>query len=401
MSIRTDFLIIGGGVIAFTLALNLRKLFPSEKITIIEKETKIAKHGSGRNSGVLHAGFYYSADSLKAQFTRDGNLKWQNYCEEHKLKINKCGKLIVAKNESELSGLKELKKRGENNSVPLDFISEKEAKEIEPRVKTYQQALWSPTTASVDPSETMQQLVKNLKQEKITLMMGEEFYDYQDQQIITNKNKYICGYIINAAGLYADKIANKFNFSNNYKIIPFKGLYLYLKKQAYQPRTNIYPVPNLEHPFLGVHYTLTSSGQAKIGPTSTPAFWRENYKGLDNFNLNEFIEIISKETSLFIKNSFGFRNLALKEMRKYLKSNMIKDAALMLDNVKKEDFAEWGKPGIRAQLINLKNNKLEMDFIYEGDSKSFHILNAVSPAYTCSWSFTEFLSKKIKTLCSK
>lgn len=395
---KVDFLIIGGGVIAFTLALHLRKLYQKERIVILEKEENIAMHGSGRNSGVLHAGFYYTADSLKAKFTREGNIAWHKYYEEKGLRINKCGKLVIAKNEQEIEGLKELKRRGDINNVPLELITEKEAKEIEPNVKTTGYALWSETTSAVDPKEAMQQLLRDLLIAQIDVRLGEKFEQFQDGLVKTNKAYYEAGYIINAAGLYADKIAKQFGFAKDYCIIPFKGLYLYQEDSAYKPRTNIYPVPNLDHPFLGVHYTLTVDGKAKIGPTSMPAFWRENYQGLDNFNMSEFVEIILKEADLFMRNSFGFRDLAFKEMRKYLRANMVKDASSMLEDVKLSDYKKWGKPGIRAQLIDLKKKKLEMDFIYEGDKKSFHILNAVSPAFTCSWSFSLFLSEQINKL---
>ncbi|MBE9594532.1 MAG: FAD-dependent oxidoreductase, partial [Proteobacteria bacterium] len=147
----SDFLVIGGGVIGISVARELRKRFSDSRVTLIEKEQRCAEHASGRNSGVLHAGFYYSADSLKAKFTREGNRLLREYCEYKKIPVNKCGKLVVTKDASELLSLDELLKRGRNNRVVLEEITAEEAQNIEPRVLTYERAIFSPTTCSVDP----------------------------------------------------------------------------------------------------------------------------------------------------------------------------------------------------------------------------------------------------------
>src|SRR3989344_802671 len=160
-TLKVDTLIIGAGVIGITIAIELKKRFPDQTIVIIEKESVAGFHASGRNSGVLHAGFYYTADSLKARFCRDGNRAMTTYCEERGLRINKCGKLVVARNADDLPGLDELLRRGQANGVELHAISRKEAEEIEPRVKTCERALFSPTTSSVDPREVMAALVRD------------------------------------------------------------------------------------------------------------------------------------------------------------------------------------------------------------------------------------------------
>ncbi len=165
----TDFLIIGGGVIALCLALEARKRYPQASIHLIEKEKKCGFHASGRNSGVLHAGFYYTADSLKARFTREGNQRWKEYCKQKQILLNECGKLVVARNKEELTGLEELFARGEKNGVKLEKISENEAKKIEPRVKTFEKALFSPTTASLDPREVMQSLIHDANKSNIQI----------------------------------------------------------------------------------------------------------------------------------------------------------------------------------------------------------------------------------------
>lgn len=396
----TDFLIIGGGVIGLCMALEAKRRHPAQAVTVIEKELELAFHASGRNSGVLHAGFYYTADSLKAKFTREGCARWKEYCRSKNIKMNECGKLVVAKNTSELAGLEELYKRGKINGVELHEISADEAKKIEPRIKTCQKALFSPTTASVNPKDVINSLLEDAQKLKIRLLTDTQYIKRVPKGIQTNKGLIEAEYIINAAGLYADKIAKDFGFSQNYKIIPFKGLYLYSNEKIGSVKTNIYPVPNLHNPFLGVHYTLTVDGKIKIGPTAIPAFWREHYEGFKRFNLNECVEIVASETKLFLSNSFNFRNLAFEEIKKYSRKKMVELASYLLEGVYPENYTTWGKPGIRAQLLDTSKNKLEMDFKYEGDSKSFHVLNAVSPAFTCALPFSEFLFNKIDNLAN-
>lgn len=199
------------------------------------------------------------------------------------------------------------------------------------------------------------------------------------------------GKIINAAGLYADKIARDFNFSQDYTIIPFKGIYLKYTKKDKPIKTNIYPVPNLKNPFLGVHYTITVDGIIKIGPTSIPAFWRENYKGMDNFKGGEMANILGWESRLFLTNAFGFRSLAFEEVRKYNKSFFVDLAAKLVHNIDKSGFTEWSKPGIRAQLMNKKTMELVQDFVVESDGTTIHVLNAVSPAFTSSFPFAKWV----------
>lgn len=398
--ITSDFLVIGGGIIGLNLARCLKGNFPDAKIIVIEKELDCGFHASGRNSGVLHAGFYYTPDSLKAKFTRLGNQLLTEYCEEKKIFINKCGKLVVAKDEKDLPSLNELLKRGRSNSVELHEISETEAKKIEPRVITYQQALFSPNTSSVDPKQVISSMKQDAQNEGIIIHCGVSYIKKLASEILlTTAGKYQAGYIVNAAGLYADKIAKNFNFSNNYCILPFKGIYLYSNEPLFSIRTNIYPVPDLKNPFLGVHFTVNVDGRVKIGPTAIPAFWREQYDFLNRFKLSEFVDILSRQMSLFMFSNFDFKKLALEEIQKYSRARLVQLASSLATQVKIENFTKFGPPGIRAQLLNIKEKKLEMDFILEGDNKSMHILNAVSPGFTSCLPFSQYVCDKIVQLC--
>lgn len=391
-----DFLIIGAGIVGLTMALEIKKQFPDATISILEKENQPGMHSSGRNSGVLHAGFYYTADSLKARLCRDGNFAWRQYCEENNLTVNQCGKLVVARNAEELNGLDELARRAEVNNVELKMISATESAEIEPQAYTYERALWSPTTATVNPKEVVESIQNKIKTKGISILNDTAYLKRSAGKVITSNGSFAPGYLINAAGLYADKIALDYGFSQNYKILPFKGLYLYAKDDGLKLKTNVYPVPDLRNPFLGVHFTVTAENKTKIGPTAIPAFWRENYTGWDKFNLEELVDIVGIDASLFLANNFGFRKLAFKEMQKYSKKKLVQLAGTLLNSINQNDFKKWGEPGIRAQLINVKTKELEMDFKFEGDDKSFHVLNAVSPAFTCALPFSELLVSEIK-----
>jgi len=398
--VKADFLVIGGGVIGLNVARGLRGSFPGASVHLLEKEDDCGLHASGRNSGVLHAGFYYSPDSLKAHFTWRGNRLLTEYCEQKKIPLNKCGKLVVARHRADHEGLDELLRRGRANGIPLEEISEKDAKAIEPRVKTCERALFSPTTSTVDPSQVMQAMKKDAVNENVKLHCGVRYLGSSKGQVKTTQGPFDVGYVINAAGLYADRIARDYGFSEHYRILPFKGLYLYCSEQPGSIRTNIYPVPDLKNPFLGVHFTVAASGKTKIGPTAIPALWREHYAGLANFRLNEFAEVALRGLGLLANSNFDFRMLALKEMAKFSKSKMISLAGELVEGVKPEHYQSWGRPGIRAQLIDIKKRKLEMDFILEGDRHSMHVLNAVSPAFTCSLPFSEYVCEQIKAILS-
>jgi L-2-hydroxyglutarate oxidase LhgO len=206
--------------------------------------------------------------------------------------------------------------------------------------------------------------------------------------VYTSAGTYHPGCVVNAAGLYADRIARDFGFSGKYRILPFKGLYLQSDEPPGAFRTNIYPVPDLRYPFLGVHLTVTVDGHAKLGPTAIPAFWREQYRGGDNFRLGEFLDIVHRQFGLLVSSNFGLMKLALHELRKSSRRRMARLAAELAHDVNPARYRRWGKPGIRAQLINIKERRFEMDFVVEGDGRSWHVLNAVSPAFTCCLPFS-------------
>ncbi|MGH8502290.1 MAG: L-2-hydroxyglutarate oxidase [Gammaproteobacteria bacterium] len=391
-----DFLIIGGGVIGLNVAREIKRSFADASVTLIEKEASCGAHASGRNSGVLHAGFYYTADSLKAKFTRDGNRLLTEYCEDRKIPLNRCGKLVVARDEAEDQMLDELLRRGQRNGVELEEVTAEEAREIEPRAITFRRAIFSPTTSSADPSAVLSGMEQDARNEGVSVRNSETYVGAANGRVTTTRTVYDAGYVINAAGLYADKVARDFGFSQRFRILPFKGLYLKSSAPPGEFRTNIYPVPDLNNPFLGVHVTVQVDGHVKLGPTAIPALWREQYNGLDNFQVKEFVEIASRSASFFATSAFDFKRLALAEMRKYSRRHMVSLASSLAHGITEATFKSWSKPGIRAQLVDIQARKLEMDFVLEGDHKSMHVLNAVSPGWTCSIPFARHVVAEIK-----
>lgn len=388
--ITTDIVIAGCGIVGVSIAKELTNRYPDLNIVLLEKEHSVACHASGRNSGVLHAGFYYSPDSLKARFTVEGNRLLTEYCLRHNLTINRCGKIVVAKDEKELEGIFELKRRGDKNGVELEIVDEKSLETFEPNARTFDKALYSPNTSVVNPTEVVEHIAQNLSG-NVKIFLREKFIKREDDTTIsTNKQKIQFKHFINSAGLYADKIAHQFGIGQKYTLIPFKGLYLEYKDKNLL-RKHIYPVPNLKNPFLGVHFTITAAGKIKIGPTAIPAFWRENYRGISNFSMGEFFEVLYYESKLFLTNAFRFRSLAFEEMKKYYREYFIRQALHLVKTIDTTQFGDYLKPGIRAQLLDTETLKLVMDFVVEHGDNSTHILNAVSPAFTSAFSFSKFI----------
>jgi len=371
-------LVVGAGIVGMTLAYEWLNKNPNDEIVIIDKEAHEAFHSSGKNSGILHAGFYYNTDSLKAKLTADGNRLMKDFCRKKNVKINETGKLVVVKNEDEIKTLFELEKRSKANNAGAYIISEEEARKIDPNAKTYKYALYSPNTASVNPKEVCRVLRKDLENKGVRFLFKMPFEKFNESY----------DFLINAAGLYADKIAHSFGVGLNYTVLPFKGLYRkYLGKDKII-KTQIYPVPNIKNPFLGVHFTLMVDDTIKIGPTAIPAFWREHYVGFERFNFSEFLEIVTLEIKMFFKHKW-FRDLAFYEMKFYNPKNLYLEAKKLVKKLP-NNFKNY-PPGIRAQLVNLNDLSLVMDFLIEKTENQIHILNAVSPAFTASFAFAKYV----------
>jgi len=391
--VTSDVLVIGGGVLGLAVALAIRERFPDQSVTVLEKD-RCGAHASGRNSGVLHAGFYYGEDSLKARFSVEGARRMAAWCEARGLPLRRCGKLVVARTEADHAGLDELERRAGQNGVEVQVISASEARRIEPRVKTVGRAIFSPSTASVDPGAVMASLADAARDAGIVLAEGEAYRGRDGDGVWTNRGHRSCGFLVNTAGLYADRIAADFGFGLDYGIVPFKGLYLCGQADAGSLACHVYPVPDLDMPFLGVHFTVTTSGGLKIGPTATPAFWREHYGGVRGFSGAEALDIGLRQSKMWWQSGM-FRRLALRELRKLRRATLVHEASQLVEGVQLADYRRWGRPGIRAQLVERRTSRWILDFVVEGDARSIHVLNGISPGFTCSLPFADWIAGRI------
>ncbi len=397
-----DVLVVGAGIIGLTIAREIKLRWPDRSIMVLEKEADVALHASGRNSGVLHAGFYYEPSSLKAKLTSTGNLQMHQFCEERGIKVNRCGKLVVTTSPDELASLAKLYERGIANGVTLHVVTEREAREIEPRVHTIERAIYSPNTSSVDPVLVTRKVAEECENLGILLLTREAFIEGEEQQssvrVTTSLGVVIAGALINAAGLYADKVAHIFGVGAGLQLQPFKGLYLYANESFGSLRTHVYPVPDLRNPFLGVHFTVAVDGHVMVGPTATPALWREQYGWRGGFSIHEFAETTRTLVELMAAPGSTIRKSAASEAVKYSKRLLVKQAARLIPGTTVQQFQRWGRPGIRAQLVDRSTMALVNDFRIEKGSRSIHILNAVSPAFTSSLSFASLVADQLDQL---
>jgi L-2-hydroxyglutarate oxidase LhgO len=388
---RVDVLICGGGIIGLTIARELLKT-GYENIIIIEKEEKIGKHASGRNSGVIHAGIYYTKDSLKAKLCHKGNHLMKDYCRQKNIPVSETGKVIVAKNEGETKVLEELYQKALNNRAKVELIDDKRLRSVEPFARTFRLALFSPETAVVNPQNILDSIEKELVDSgKVKILKGLAFRRMNsDREVITTDGNMRFDLFVNAAGAYSDRIAHMFGIGQNYKILPFRGTYRILtKEKRHLVNGNIYPVPDIRNPFLGIHFTKAADGIVYIGPTAIPAFGRENYeffKGVDK----ELFQILLREGVLFFTNA-GFRKVAVSEPGKYFLRSFFEEIKDMINDLNIEDILPSDKAGIRPQLVDWHKKELVMDFIVLKHKNSIHILNTVSPAFTSSMAFAEFV----------
>jgi L-2-hydroxyglutarate oxidase LhgO len=281
------------------------------------------------------------------------------------------------------------------NGVDVELVPAGDAREIDPHARTHELALWSPTTSSVSPKAVIDSLVQEAMRVGIEIRTGTAYESRHGGEIRTSRGSISAGFVVNAAGLYADRIAREFGFSEEYRILPFKGLYLEAVGSRSPLRTHIYPVPELRYPFLGVHFTIGVGGETKIGPTAIPVLWREQYDLFSNFRLAELAQIGHLQADLFVRNEMDFRRLARREVAKYSRRHLVELASGLVSEDVVQRRWKWGKPGIRAQLMNIADHRLEMDFRVQHDDRSLHVLNAVSPAFTCAFPFARFLVDQV------
>jgi L-2-hydroxyglutarate oxidase LhgO len=389
-----DQIIIGAGIVGISLGLAILERNPNRKVLIVEKEERAGVHASGRNSGVLHAGFYYSPDSLKAKFCRLGNLELRKFCKENNLQILETGKVVVCQDGQDVQRLEELYRRGVANGVNIEMLDSRDLEKIEPAAQTFNKFIWSPTSAVGSPKDVINKLA-----DKFTQSGGRFSFNTQvklaekgnEVLVLTKYETYSAKSIINSAGAYAAELAKQVNVGTEYVCLPFLGAYKRSKLLSVNPKRLVYPVPNPINPFLGVHTTLTLNNEIKIGPTAFPVIGKEQYKLTDGFNLKEFVEFFNASSALFKSESVDLLGLAKEEALKFFEKPLLRRTRKLSNSIDSNN--SWVKypSGIRAQIINTKTKTIEMDYIVKADKNVVHVLNAVSPGWTSSIPFAHWV----------
>ncbi len=386
---QCQILIIGAGITGLTIARELIKR-GLKSILILEKDRSPGLHSSGRNSGVLHAGMYYTPETLKAKYCVRGNRMMKEFCQKKGLTLKEAGKVILASNQSGVEALHELKRRADLCGARAYLIGAERLHELEPHAAARNEALFSPDTAVISPMEVLRAMEEELAQSaKVTIKYGTAFNGLcGEKQAETSGGVVHFEKCVNAAGAHADRVASRFGLNREFKILPFKGKYQKLApERAFLVRGNIYPVPDLRTPFLGIHLTRSAADEVLVGPTAIPAFGRENYRFLEGLS-SETFSILLRDSILMFRNP-SFRNVALSEPKKYLKRFVLEEARKLVPELCHNDLAGTGHVGIRPQLVHWPTKKLVMDYIVLRGSDSLHILNPISPAFTSSMAFAE------------
>jgi L-2-hydroxyglutarate oxidase len=392
-----DIAIIGGGIVGLATAMALRDQFPQYSLAVVEKEPELASHQTGHNSGVIHAGIYYKPGSYKAKLCVEGAHLMMEFCDANGVPYDRCGKLIVATEDDELPRLQVLYERGTANGIRgLEMIGPESIREIEPHAKAVR-ALHSPNTAITDFQKVAGAMAKRIgeREGKIFRSTRVQAIKRSDGRFFleTTRSTIRCRNLINCAGLYADTIARMIGWRPDALIIPFRGEYYSLSPGNHLVRGLIYPVPNPEFPFLGVHFTKRISGEYEAGPNAVLAFAREGYK-LWNLSLKDLLAMICF-SGFWAMARRHWRIQAYELHRSLSRSVFLRALQKLVPELQDEDLAPGGS-GVRAQVVTAKGNLVD-DFLIVEVPNAINVLNAPSPAATASIS----IGRHIAGLASK
>ena len=394
-----DLIVLGAGITGLSVARQQLIQDSDCKVLILEKELQVGLHGSGRNSGVLHSGIYYPTDTLKAKFCAEGAKLMAKYCIENDLPISRYGKVILPTKLEDDNQLDLLYKRAIKNGAEVEIISQNKLKQLEPEAYSItSRALYSPNTSVVDPHAVLNKIMLDLLDSGVDIFFGEKIVsaDTHKSIISTNKqNLYKYSHLVNCTGQYSDLVSKIFHVGEQYTLLPFKGLYYGLNKSSnIQINGLIYPVPDLNVPFLGIHSVKLVDGDTYFGPTAIPAFGRENYHGFSGINMNDATSISYHLLRQYISNKKGFRRFTHQEASRFLKSKFLENMRKIIPRLSSHNLDRSSKVGIRAQLLDKKKNELVMDFLIERKGNTTHVLNAVSPAFTSAFAFAKYILNK-------
>jgi L-2-hydroxyglutarate oxidase LhgO len=382
---QADVAVIGGGLVGLATAYQLLRRQPGLQLVLVEQEPELAAHQSGHNSGVLHAGLYYPPGSLKARLCREGKVELEAFASRHGIPFERCGKLIVALDASEIPALDGLRARAEANGVPgLEDVGTARMLEIEPHV-VGMLGLWSPTTGVIDFRQVAQALAAEIRAMGGTIetsrrVTGITTGDRQ-QLLATTRGDLVVRDVVACAGLWADRVASLSGDPGTDAIVPFRGDYYTLTPDARDlVRGLIYPVPDPRFPFLGVHFTRRIDGEVWAGPNAVLAFARAGYRRRD-INLRDLAEVLGNRGFLRLAARF-WRTGAAEMWRDWSKGAFLHALQRYVPELRADQIA-FGPSGVRAQALD-HDGRLVDDFRFGGSGHVLHVRNAPSPAATAS-----------------
>jgi (S)-2-hydroxyglutarate dehydrogenase len=384
-SIPRSAAIVGGGIVGLATALELSEKFPGARIMLLEKESGVGRHQTGHNSGVLHCGLYYKPGSVKARLAVSGIRRMVAFCRENSIPHEVCGKLVVAADEAELPRLKNLEERGKANGLEgLQFLSAPEMREIEPHVGGVA-ALRVPQEGIVDYPRVCEIMAAKLAERGVRVVTNARVTGIRTSGAgwvaETSTGEFGASFLINCAGLHCDRVAELAGERRDMRILPFRGEYYKIKpERSHLVRNLIYPVPDPQFPFLGVHFTRLIHGGIEAGPNAVLAFAREGYRKTD-FNARDFVDALTYRG--FWRFLRRYPSMAWFELRRSFSRELFcRSLQRLVPEIQPGDLAEGGS-GVRAQLI-APEGELVQDFSFIERANALHVLNAPSPAATAS-----------------
>ncbi|AXF57473.1 L-2-hydroxyglutarate oxidase [Salicibibacter kimchii] len=390
-----DYIMIGGGIVGLAATKALHDQQPNAKILLLEKEKEVAAHQTGHNSGVIHSGIYYKPGSLKANFATAGNRSMKDFCRDHDIHFETCGKAIVATEEEELPVMEHLYKRGHQNGLAVEKLNREELAQAEPHVRGLA-ALRIPSAGIVDFKTVTNRLAALAEERGAQVQLGAEVTNISEKEthvsVETSKGSFTGKYIINCAGLHSDRVARLGGYHTDMKIVPFRGEYYQLRPDKRSLVNHlVYPVPNPDFPFLGVHFTRMSNGEVEAGPNAVPGLNREGYRKKD-INLRDTVEVLTYEG--FWRIARQYAKTGIEEMtRSMSKGKFVKGLQKLIPDVQAEDLVP-APAGVRAQALS-NDGKLIDDFMFIKGKRSLHVCNAPSPAATASLEIGKIIARQL------
>ena len=392
-----EVLVVGGGAVGLSTAKHLSERTDLD-VAVAEKEHRFGAHQSGRNSGVVHPGFNYEPGSLKARFATEGTARLEQYCRGHGIPYEQFGVFVTAQDDAEVRRLEALHAQAEENGVETEILDSEELREHEPHAAGIA-ALYAPAAASVDPSQYVHQLARDAHAAATDFYLGTTVETLipkaNGYRILTDKGTLEADFVVNAAGLYADELAHQVGVGEAYQIVPFRGEYYEVVPDRRElVNTMVYPTPDPELPFLGVHFTRRTDDKVIIGPNAVLAFGREAYRNTD-VDVAEFLETLGYEGFWRLLASPKMIGVAVEELNKsYRKERFVRAAQRLIPTIGQDDVKR-SFAGIRAQVVRADGTLIKDPLFVDGEN-AIHVLNAVSPGLTASLPFGDHLAAAVE-----